>query len=171
MTQITSTDALGSFNALGDAQAERELRACCGARRWASAVAAGRPYPQVDRLLRASDAAFATLTDSDLAEALASHPRIGERVTGSGREATWSRREQSGTAESPDGVMQALAEGNAAYEQRFDRVFLICASGLSAEQMLAELHSRLGNDEETERAVVREELRKITRLRLEELVS
>lgn len=171
MTQITSPSALGSFNALGDAQAERELRACCGARRWATAVAAGRPYSRVDLLLRASDAAFATLTDADLAEALASHPRIGERATGSGREAVWSRREQSRTAGSSDAVMQALAEGNAAYERRFDRVFLICASGLSAEEMLAELHIRLGNDDETEHAVVREELRKITRLRLEELIS
>jgi len=83
----------------------------------------------------------------------------------------WSAAEQSGAASASDGVRQALADGNLAYEQRFGHVFLICASGLSGPDMLAQLQARLGNDPEAERAVVREELLKITWLRLTKLLG
>lgn len=172
MTQITSgRTALGRFNTLGAAQAQRELLDCCASRRWATAVAEGRPYVDAERVLRMSDAAFATLTEADIAAALATHPRIGDRAEGQSRDAAWSRREQSAAADASDAVKQAIADGNAAYEARFGRVFLICARGLSGEQILAGLHARLGNDDETEHGVVHEELRKITRIRLEELIA
>lgn len=163
--------ALTRLNGLGAETARRELLTCCAATEFADSVASGRPYESLDDLLNASDDAVAKLTEDDIAEALAAHPRIGQRADGEGREAAWSRREQSGAADATPAVKQALAEGNAAYEQRFDRVFLICATGRSAESILADLHTRLGNDPETERAVVREELRKITRLRLRKLVE
>jgi len=159
------------LNGLDRAAAERELLACCAAGRWAATVAAGRPYADHHTLLAASDAVFETLTDDDVAEALAAHPRVGERAQGRSREAAWSRSEQLGAAGADAQTRDALAAGNAAYEQRFGRVFLICASGLSAEQMLAALRTRLAHDPQTEQAVVREELRKITRLRLERLLG
>jgi 2-oxo-4-hydroxy-4-carboxy-5-ureidoimidazoline decarboxylase len=173
MAEITVSSqrrALTWLNELDAEAARRELLACCSAAAWADAVTASRPHGSLDDLLNASDAALATLTEADVAEALAAHPRIGQRAAGEGREAAWSRREQSGAARATPAARQALAEGNAAYERRFDRVFLICATGLSAEEIVASLFDRLDHDDETERVVVREELRKITRIRLAELV-
>lgn len=158
-------------NELDTEEAQRAFAACCSARKWIEAVVSARPYGSLDDLLNASDAALADLTEDDIAEALAAHPRIGARANGDDREAGWSRREQAGAAAANPALARALAEGNAAYEDRFDRVFLICASGLSAAEMLSDLRIRLANDPATERAVVREELRKITRLRLRALVE
>lgn len=172
MTQITpGSDALHRFNTLREDDARAELAACCASTRWTAAVAAGRPYAGAEHLLQASDTAFAELDEADIAEALATHPRIGQRADGPSREASWSRHEQARANDTSDALKHALAEGNAAYEARFDRVFLICASGLSAEEVLANLHARLGNDDATERATVRHELRKITRIRLTTMVS
>ena len=90
------------------------------------------------------------------------HPRIGDRAASRGMSAA----EQSGTAAASDQVRQGLAEGNLVYEKRFGHIFLICASGLSGQEMLTRLRVRLGNDQDAERAVVRAELLKITRLRM-----
>ena len=158
---------LDALNTAEPEQAERELLACCAARRWADELVARRPYHDVETLRRVSDLVFAKLDWADLEQALAAHPRIGERAAGDGREAAWSRAEQSAASGSAD----ELRAGNLAYEERFGRVFLICATGLSAGEILAALRARLGNDEETERGVVREELRKIISLRLGKLVG
>lgn len=106
-----------------------------------------------------------------MTEALAAHPRIGDRPDAAGRDARWSRTEQSGTAGAGEEVRRALAEGNVAYERRFGHVFLIRATGRSAGEMLAELRARLRNDAGTERAVVRAELAAIIDLRLVKLVA
>lgn len=159
------------WNALPAAAAEHELLACCASTAWARAVVNGRPYRDLGALLDASAAAFGRLTDADIDDALAAHPRIGERAAGTGREAAWSRQEQSGAAGTDDETKAALAAGNRAYEERFGRVFLICATGLSARQMLTALETRLGNDEATERAVIRSELAKIAALRLERMLG
>jgi 2-oxo-4-hydroxy-4-carboxy-5-ureidoimidazoline decarboxylase len=164
------TRVLEAFNELSAADAERELRACCAAPAWAAAVAAGRPYPTREALLVAADAAVRALTWADVEKALAAHPRVGERPAGDSREAAWSRREQAG-AGGGAAMAAAMAEANRAYEQRFGRVFLVFASGRSSAELLAAARERLGNDEETERAVVVEELRKIVLLRLERLVD
>ncbi|BCB83564.1 2-oxo-4-hydroxy-4-carboxy-5-ureidoimidazoline decarboxylase [Phytohabitans suffuscus] len=163
-----SESHLAGFNALAPAEAERELLACCAAPAWAAAVAGGRPYPDRLALKAAGDAAAKALTWADVVLALSAHPRIGERPAGQGREAAWSRREQAG-ADDPS-VAAALVRANREYEERFGHVFLIFASGRSAAEMLAAARARLAHDEETERAVVREELRKIALLRLERLV-
>ncbi|MDP3893302.1 2-oxo-4-hydroxy-4-carboxy-5-ureidoimidazoline decarboxylase, partial [Nocardioides sp.] len=107
---------------------------------------------------------------ADIDRALAAHPRIGERAAGSGTEAAWSRGEQAAVSRDSETDRQ-LAEGNRAYEERFGRVFLICASGLSAEEILAALRTRLGHDEATEQAVVADELRKIALLRLGKVMA
>lgn len=161
-------DTLTAFNARSPAEAEAGLLACCASPAFAGKVAALRPYDDLDRLLAAAGAAVLELDWGEVLEALRAHPRIGERPGGSGREASWSRQEQSGVE---DGPRAALAEGNQAYEERFGHVYLVCATGLTGEQLLARLRERLGNDAEREREVVRGELAAITRLRLGKLVE
>ncbi|MDF2745662.1 MAG: decarboxylase, partial [Actinomycetia bacterium] len=131
---------------------------------------AGRPYADVEALLGESDRAVEALGRDDLAEALAGHPRIGQRADGSSTEAVWSRQEQSGVGDADAEVRAALREGNRAYEERFGHVFLVSASGRSAEELLATLRQRLGNDPDTEWGAVAGELRQITRRRLEGLL-
>jgi 2-oxo-4-hydroxy-4-carboxy-5-ureidoimidazoline decarboxylase len=163
---------LDGFNLLPQRRARDELVACCAAPGWAETVAAGRPYPDVERLTATALAVLADLPWAAVAGALAAHPRIGERAgAGAGREAAWSRREQAGVAGAGEEVLAALAEVNREYEKRFDRIFLIFATGRTSEQMLAAARERLGNDEETERGVVRQELAKITELRLRRLAG
>ena len=158
---------LAAFNAASPQAAERDLLACCASRSFAKLIADGRPYRDQAELQAAVDAAFSALSWDDIVEAMNEHPRIGERAPGGG----WSAAEQSGAASAGDQVRQALAEGNVSYEQRFGHVFLICASGLSGQEMLTQLQARLGHDAETERAVVRRELLKITRLRMTKLLN
>ena len=147
---------LASFNASPPAAAKALMMSCCASRRFASAMADGRPYLSADAVERAISTVFASLTWDDVLEAMAEHPRIGARASGQ------SAAEQAGVA---DPARAALAAGNAAYEERFGHVFLICATGLSGEQMLAALRERLQNNESSERRVATAELRKITVLR------
>ncbi|GAB2845811.1 2-oxo-4-hydroxy-4-carboxy-5-ureidoimidazoline decarboxylase [Actinoallomurus bryophytorum] len=156
------------FNALSRAQAEAELLTCCASRRWAADVAAGRPYGSAEDLFAAAVTAVRALEWPDVEEALNAHPRIGDRPPGGDRASAWSRGEQSGVG---DADRAAFAEGNAAYETRFGHVFLICASGRGAGEMLADLRERLTNDPETERTVVHRELAEITELRLRKLMA
>ncbi|WP_211245891.1 2-oxo-4-hydroxy-4-carboxy-5-ureidoimidazoline decarboxylase [Actinomadura oligospora] len=162
---------LDRLNALSADAAEAELLTCCASRRWAVEVAAGRPYAGRDELMGASAKALEGLGWADVLEALGGHPRIGERATGDEREARWSRGEQAGAVAGEDAVRRALVEGNRAYEERFGHVFLICATGKTAEEILADLRVRLGNDDGSERAVVRSELAAITALRLAKLIE
>ena len=148
---------LASFNAAPAGEAVAVMLSCCASRRFADAMAADRPYPSLAAARGATQAAFESLTWDDVLEAMSAHPRIGARVHGQ------SAAEQSGVA---DSSRTALAAGNARYEERFGYVFLICATGLSGEQMRAALEDRLGNDPATERAVATAELEKITLLRV-----
>ena len=154
---------LASFNAAPVDEAIAAMLSCCASRRFAAAMAAGRPYPSTAAALAAVEAAFTSLSWPDVREAMDGHPRIGARVRGQ------SATEQSGVADATRG---ALIAGNAAYENRFGHVFLICATGLTGDQMLAALQERLKNNDEMERTVATTELRKITRLRVaQELAS
>jgi 2-oxo-4-hydroxy-4-carboxy-5-ureidoimidazoline decarboxylase len=158
---------LAAFNAASPQAAERDVLACCASRSFAKLIADGRPYREPAELQAAVGTAFSTLSWDDIVESMNAHPRIGDRTPGGG----WSAAEQSGAASANDQVRRALAAGNASYEERFGHVFLICATGLSGQEMLTQLRARLGNDDETERAVVRQELLKITRLRMTKLLS
>jgi 2-oxo-4-hydroxy-4-carboxy-5-ureidoimidazoline decarboxylase len=160
--------SLDGLNAAEPELAERELLACCASRRWADELVVRRPYPDLATLRRVSDAVFAELTWADIEQGLAAHPRIGDRPAGATREATWSRDEQSSAAGQ---LHDQLTKGNLDYERRFGHVFLICATGLSADSVLGALRTRLANDVDTEHAVVRAELRKIAALRLGKLVG
>lgn len=158
------------FNGSPAADVERDLLACCAEPSWVREVAGGRPYPDVAAVVAAGDAALRRLPWAGIARALAAHPRIGERPAGTGREAAWSRREQAGVATADAATRAALAEANLDYERRFGHIFLIFASGRGDAELLAAARQRLGHDDETERRVVREELRRIVRLRLERLL-
>ncbi|EWC60938.1 2-oxo-4-hydroxy-4-carboxy--5-ureidoimidazoline (OHCU) decarboxylase [Actinokineospora spheciospongiae] len=148
-----------------------DLLSCCASRRWAEQVAARGPFADLDDLVAASAEVLAGLDWSDVLEALAAHPRIGDRAGGADRESGWSRQEQSAAATADDRIRADLVEGNRVYEERFGHVFLVCATGLPAEAVLAALRHRLTNDETGERRAVRGELAKIVELRLGKLVG
>jgi len=162
---------LDDFNDEPADRAVQALRACNAAPRFAAEVVAGRPYRDVETLVGRAEEAARGLPWDDVAVALAAHPRIGDRVEGSSAEADSSRREQSSMADADAATRDALLDGNRAYEERFDHVFLIRASGRTPAEMLTELRRRLANDEETERAEVTEQLAQITGLRVRELVG
>jgi 2-oxo-4-hydroxy-4-carboxy-5-ureidoimidazoline decarboxylase len=147
--------------------ARAELLALTRSPAWADLVLEGRPYGDLAALLDRSDDVVSGLPESEIDAALAGHPRIGERAESlDAGAAARSAREQSGMA-SADGRLKAeLARGNADYESRFGRIYLVAAAGRSADQLLALLHERLGNDPAAELDVVRRELARITRLRL-----
>jgi 2-oxo-4-hydroxy-4-carboxy-5-ureidoimidazoline decarboxylase len=161
---------LQEFNSAPADRLRPMLAACCDVPRWVDGLLAKRPYGDLAALTAVADQSLRELDDDEVDRALQAHPRIGDRPQGAGTEAAWSRREQSGVGADPE-VRETLAEGNREYEQRFGRVFLICATGLSAEQMLTSLRRRLTHDDATEVAVVREELRKIALLRLAKVVE
>jgi 2-oxo-4-hydroxy-4-carboxy-5-ureidoimidazoline decarboxylase len=143
-----------------------QLLACLSVPRWAEDVLAEAPYDDRDALLARADEAARTLTDDELAQALAGHPRIGERAS-AGHNAAASAQEQSGVEASDE---ERLVAGNVAYEERFGHVFLIRAAGRSGAEILAELDRRLGNSDDAERAETVDNLRQIALLRLEGMV-
>lgn len=159
-----------AFNALPAAEAQARLLTCLAVPRWVDDVLAGRPYRDLESLWGRAERAAAELDDTELQAALSRHPRIGERPSPEGHDAAFSAREQAGVDPADAVVARQLAEGNRAYEERFDRVFLIRAAGRSAGEILAELERRLGNDDATERAETIRQLREIALLRLRQVV-
>lgn len=158
---------LEEFNA-ADADAARALLgACLDIERWVSEVDAGRPYADRRTLQERADTSADDISWAEVAGALLRHPRIGEQATGQPGDIALSAAEQSGVAESDTA---ALAAGNLAYEQRFGYIYLICAAGLSGAQMVQALRERLTHDDEREREVVMQELRKIAAVRLQNAV-
>ncbi|MGA5463997.1 2-oxo-4-hydroxy-4-carboxy-5-ureidoimidazoline decarboxylase [Mycobacterium sp. NPDC050041] len=157
---------LADFNRLPGPQRVRLLTGVCASPLWAQRVAAGAPYADVDTLLDVADRVLAELSEAEIDAALAGHPRIGGQVDNAA-----SAREQAGVMTAGDDVRAELTAKNRAYERRFGHVYLVCASGRSAEDLLATLTGRLANDAGTERRVLREELAKINRLRLRQLVG
>jgi 2-oxo-4-hydroxy-4-carboxy-5-ureidoimidazoline decarboxylase len=145
------------------------LGECCAAGSWVDRIVEGRPYRDVAALGAQSDAGSVDLDGDGLAEALAGHPRIGERRTE--HTGTWSRQEQSGMSDADEAVRAEMAAANAEYEERFGHVYLVCATGKSATELRDICRARLTNDAATERAVVRMELAKINRLRLGKLLG
>lgn len=158
---------MNEFNSLSSEEAQRRLYACFASKKWARRVAAGRPYADVGTLLEAAEQAWSELAPSDWAEALAGHPRIGER---GGSSPTASEREQGGLRKAPADTLAQLAEENLRYEARFGFVFLVSAAGRGADDILAEVRQRMRNDLVTEARVAAGEHRKIARLRLVALV-
>lgn len=163
---VSSGWTLDEFNAADVKAAAAMLRSCLDVPQWADELLARRPFSTTGSLIAAANRASAALTWAQVAQALDRHPRIGERKTVAVRtasESAWSTSEQAGVQ---DTQAEDLAEGNRAYERRFGHIFLICASGLSGEQILVDLRERLTNDADTERRIVIDHLRRIAELRL-----
>jgi 2-oxo-4-hydroxy-4-carboxy-5-ureidoimidazoline decarboxylase len=175
--------SIAELNELPEAQARQALASCCPAVAWIEKIVSGRSYSSVDALLARSDEAVAGLTVAQLSEALAGHPRIGERgaesagpagsavSVGSAVSADWSRQEQAGVSAADAGLARDLAEGNAEYERRFGHIYLVCATGKSGQELLAILRERLDHDDDIEWKVVAAELAKINQLRLRKLLG
>jgi OHCU decarboxylase len=159
---------LARWNHAARDAAEAQILPCCGSKRWAREVAARRPFKDEAALMAASDETWRNLNEADWIEAFGSHPRIGESKTqrGTQNSDTWSRQEQEKVTESGDAVKIALADGNCAYEDKFGRIFIVCATGKSASEILELLQRRLRNDAATELHEAAEQQGQITQLRL-----
>ena len=151
-----------------DSELRAGLEAALGVRRWVTEVAGIAPFESLDELLHVARTAATPLRPSEIDEALADHPRIGETASGDGATADHSRHEQlTADADADDAELSAaLAAGNAAYEARFGRIFLIRAAGRTRAEILDELSRRLTLDDATELEIVGEQLREIAVLRL-----
>jgi OHCU decarboxylase len=158
--KITELDTITS------SVAAESFRECCGSSRWVSAMIERRPFGSRDAAFNAADEIWKSLDPSDWLEAFAHHPRIGEQTKNS-----VAAREQSGVKTADDDLRDQLAQVNRDYEQRFGYIYIVCATGKSAEEMLAIARNRLNNDPATELAVAAEEQRKITQLRLAKLLE
>ncbi|WP_030313395.1 2-oxo-4-hydroxy-4-carboxy-5-ureidoimidazoline decarboxylase [Streptomyces sp. NRRL B-3229] len=167
MTSTSTPPGLARFNVLEEPAARAVLLEACASTAWARRLLAGRPYATADDLYAASDDAMAELTADDLGEAMGGHPPIGRPKPGD----PTSAREQSGMASADDALKIEMLELNLAYQERFGHVFLICATGRSAEEMRDAVRERIGNAPEQEREIVRTELGRINRIRLARIVE
>lgn len=155
-------------------KASEVLRACCGASRWVAAMVGRRPFFSREAVLRAADDAWDAMHEEDWLEAFSHHPRIGESAPAAGGSAmsrAWSSGEQAGAATGGDAARIGLARLNAEYERRFGFIYIVCATGKSAGELMELAQTRLHHDRETELRIAAEEQRKITRLRLEKLLD
>jgi 2-oxo-4-hydroxy-4-carboxy-5-ureidoimidazoline decarboxylase len=162
---------IDEFNALDHAAAIEVVRVWADVPRWIDEIVAGRPYPSVDVLRDTVEASSSTWTRADVDVAIASHPRIGDRVTGASAGDEHSRREQAAAANADEQTAAAILDGNERYEARFDRVFLIRAAGRTAPEILAELTRRLDNADAAEAIEVAHQLSEIAVLRLERTMA
>jgi 2-oxo-4-hydroxy-4-carboxy-5-ureidoimidazoline decarboxylase len=163
---------LDEFNAIPAKDAETLLMDCCGCARWAAAVAARRPFADVGSLYSTADALWQNLERADWLEAFGHHPQIGEKAAGGSASAQqWAAGEQSGVRSAGEDLKARLARGNSAYYEKFGYIYIVCATGKSADEMLAILDRRLENDPASELPVAAEQQRLITRIRLDKLLA
>jgi len=155
-------------------EARAALLRCCGSSRWVERMLAERPFKDRERLFEAAARNWTDLGPADWNEAFSHHPRIGDpsRIAAAAAStATWAAGEQAGAASADDDIKAAIAQGNAEYEARFGRIYIVCATGKSGEELLATLRERLANDPQTELRIAVAEQAKITRIRLEKLLA
>lgn len=165
---------LETLNVLSNGNAIEEFTRCCGSMQWVQHMLARRPFISVEAMLNVADEIWWSLTEADWKEAFSHHPRIGDvdaLRTKFATTAHWASSEQAGTKRASEGTLAALAEGNSQYEEKFGYIFIVCATGKSAEEMLAILNSRLPNAPNIEIRIAAAEQARITRLRLEKLVA
>ncbi|MFI5362673.1 MAG: 2-oxo-4-hydroxy-4-carboxy-5-ureidoimidazoline decarboxylase [Elusimicrobiota bacterium] len=162
------------FNALSDAEARAELLRCCGSTFWAEETARRRPFADKAAVLAAADAAWGWAVEKDWLEAFSHHPRIGGKDALRAKFAAtkaWAEGEQSAVAAAGEETLDALEKGNAYYESRFGFIFIVCATGKSAVEMLSLLRARLPNERAHELRIAAAEQAKITKIRLEKLLT
>ena len=165
--------SLEGLNALPAGEASQEFLKCCGSKRWAEAMTARRPYESIEELTRTANEIWWSLEQSDWLEAFHSHPKIGEKKAAkavSEEAQKWSGQEQAAVQAASQQTLDSLAKLNHDYEGRFGFIFIVCATGKSAGEMVALLRERLQNDIETELPVAAAEQAKITEIRLKKLI-
>ena len=168
------SEVLARWNKLSLEEAAEVILPCCGSKAWARGLAVRRPIHDEAALLAASNEVWNNLREADWMEAFRSHPRIGEShgpPAVSRQAAAWSRTEQQRVALAEEEVKLALAEGNRAYEKRFHRIFIVCATGKSLPEIFAILQRRLQNDDKTELHEAAEQQRLIAQIRLKKWLS
>ena len=165
---------LADLNRMDSDEATASLLTCCGSSRWASAMESARPFSTIQQVLEHADTHWGAMMRADILEAFSHHPKIGtvenlrEKFAST---AQWAGSEQSGVQAASESTLTALAQGNEDYEKRFGYIFIVCATGKSAQDMLSLLETRIGNDLEAELSIAAAEQAKITRLRLEKLLE
>ena len=159
--------ALSDFNQAPADTVRPRLLALTAVDAWADGLLAARPYDDLEAVLATSDGIVSGLDETQIDAALSGHPRIGERAKGVDEEsAARSAKEQSAMSRADTDVQEEVVRGNADYEERFGRIYLVAAAGRSADELLRLLRQRLHNDPVTELEVVRDELARISRIRL-----
>jgi 2-oxo-4-hydroxy-4-carboxy-5-ureidoimidazoline decarboxylase len=161
------------LNAASEQEARQMLQRCCGASRWVDGMLARRPYASDDEVMAAADDVWAGVEEPDVLEAFGHHPEIGASLDALREKfastATWSAGEQSSVASADEATLVRLRDGNVRYREKFGFIFIVCATGKSAQEMLALLEARLPNTREEELRIAAGEQGKITRLRLGKL--
>jgi len=168
------SQVLARWNDLSAEEAARELLPCCGSAAWAAAMAAKRPMTDEFAVLAASDEIWRGLGEANWLEAFRSHPRIGEsraEKPAGAQSSVWSEQEQQKASTAEEALKTALKWGNREYEQKFGRIFIVCATGKSASEILEILRRRLHNDDATELQLTAEEQRQIMQIRLRKWIA
>jgi len=165
---------LDSLNVVAPDEAAKTLLQCCGSRRWAQQVTAGRPYANLEALITRAKEIWWSLQPGDWLEAFRSHPKIGQKNAAepvSDRSRQWSGQEQAGASSASPETADSFRRLNRAYEEKFGFIFIICATGKTSDEMLSALRQRIENDAARELTTAAEEQGKITELRLRKLVG
>lgn len=165
---------LAALNDLSPEEAKATFLHCCGSTRWSEIMTDERPFVTLENLFTAAEENWFALSAADQLEAFAAHPKIGDTPQTSestSRSADWSTGEQSGVSDADDAVRAELAEVNRLYHEKFGFIFIVCATGKSAREMLAIAKARIRNSVQTELALAAEEQNKITRLRLDKFLE
>ena len=165
---------LTQFNRLNKNEARQLFFNCCGSSKWCEQLILNIPFTSLEELKNLSDISWSQCELADVLEAFGHHPKIGNIKSLEEKFATtkeWASGEQSGVNEASAEVLRELADGNAAYEKKFGYIFIVCATGRSAPEMLSLLQSRLSNQPEEEIKIAKQEQNKITHIRLDKLFS
>jgi 2-oxo-4-hydroxy-4-carboxy-5-ureidoimidazoline decarboxylase len=166
---------LSDLNTLPKPALAEALQKCCGATAWVQNMAAQFPVADAETLMHQATAIWNSLREADWREAFTHHPKIGGDVTALREKfastSTWAEGEQASVKQASQATLEALAAGNTEYERKFGYIFIVCATGKTADEMLALLQARLPNEPEDEIVIAAGEQDKITRIRLEKLIA
>lgn len=165
---------IDALNRLSEADATAAFEQCCGAAQWVERMVYARPFEELSEILETNDNIWEECDVDDYEEAFTHHPRIGDVESLAKKYANtkaWASGEQKGVEGADQAVIEKLAAGNTAYEEKFGHIFIVCATGKSAAEMLAILESRMKNDPKDEILIAAAEQNKITRLRLKKLLA
>jgi 2-oxo-4-hydroxy-4-carboxy-5-ureidoimidazoline decarboxylase len=164
---------LEQFNQCPEVEARENLTRCCGSERFVDLMLAKRPFASKAEILSDAEIIWEKLAEEDWRQAFLHHPKIGDLSSLKekyGNTKEWAAGEQRGAAEASSQTLEDLAAGNEAYEKKFGFIFIVCATGKSASEMLYLLKQRLPNDPQSEIKIAMREQNKITMLRLEKLL-